>query len=465
MIDNSHFKVGIYIRLSKEDLSKEKNNESESIKNQRKLINKYLKENNLNLVKEYIDDGYSGTNFNRPAFNHLLNDIKNNKINMIVTKDLSRLGRDYIKTGYYVENYFPTNKIRYVSILDGIDTYYDTNNNDIAPFKALFNDMVSKDTSKKIKAILKNKKEQGLFLGSRAPFGYKKDANNKNKLIIDHNKARVVKEIFSLSFHGKSNRDIAFYLNKKNVLSPTNKKWTSSSVYNILNNEEYTGCLISNVWTNISYKNKTRVKRNNSEWIIIKNTHEKIISEDMYKLIQSRKRSKSNHIARNKLLLEGLVYCSECNSLLGVSYAKKRDQYIMTCNKYRNNSNNCSAHYINYQKLENLILEKINHILSIVVNNQLLNIANKKDPDQEILKLEKKLKYLYDDRLNEIIDLKTYLEKSKELKRKLKELKQLSGDNISDKINITRELLFSLINKITINKNKEIKITYNFSKF
>ena len=464
MMNNSNFKVGVYIRLSKEDLFKGKNTESESVKNQRKLIHRYLKEHNLNLVKEYIDDGYSGTNFNRPAFNQLLSDIKNNVINMIITKDLSRLGRDYIKTGYYVENYFPTNKIRYVSILDGIDTYYDSGNNDIAPFKALFNDMVSKDTSKKIKSILKNKKEQGLFLGSRAPFGYKKDANNKNKLIIDHDKARIVKEIFLSSFNGKSNKDIAIKLNKKNILSPTNKKWTSSSIYNILNNKEYTGCLISNVWTNISYKNKTRVKRNQQEWIIINNTHEKIISDELFKIIQSRKRRKSNYITRNKLLLEGLVYCLECGSLLGVSYSKKRKQYIMTCNKYRNNSSNCTSHYINYQKLEDIILKRVNSFLSLVINNQLLNHMNIKKSNQEILKIEKKLKYLYEDRLNEIIDVKTYLIKKEELTKELEKLNQLSKNNIYDNIYITRELLFSLINKITISKNKEIKIIYNFSK-
>ena len=463
MMNNCNFKVGVYIRLSKEDLFKEKNKESESIKNQRKLIYRYLKEHNLSSIKEYVDDGYSGTNFNRPAFNQLLHDIKNNKINMIITKDLSRLGRDYIKTGYYVENYFPTNKIRYVSILDGIDTYYDTGNNDIAPFKALFNDMVSKDTSKKIKSILKTKKEQGLFLGSRAPYGYVKDPNNKNKLIIDQDKANIVKQIFSLSFHGKSNKEIAIKLNNQNILSPTNQKWTASSIYNILNNKEYTGCLVSNVWTNVSYKNKTRIKRNQQEWVVINNTQEKIISEELFEIIQSRKRKKGHHIIRNKLLLEGLVYCLECGSLLGVSYSNKRKQYIMTCNTYRNNSSNCTSHYINYQKLEEFVLNRINNFLSFIINNQLLKQRNINN-NQDIQKIEKKLKYLYEDRLNEIIDVETYLLKREELQQELKKLNQLSTNNVYDNIYITRELLFSLINKITISRNKQIKIIYNFSK-
>lgn len=465
---NEFFKVGIYIRLSKEDLLKDENSESESVKNQRKLIYKYLKENNLNIEKEYIDDGYSGTTFNRPAFNNLLKDIKNNKINMVITKDLSRLGRDYIKTGYYVENYFPTYKIRYVSILDGIDTYYDSTNNEIAPFKALFNDMVSKDTSKKIKSILKNKKEQGLFLGSKAPYGYKKDPNNKNKLIIDNVESKIVKKIFSLSLNGNNNRDIAAYLNKKQILSPSNQRWTSSSVYNILNNKEYTGCLISNVWTNISYKNKTRIKRNCNEWIVIKNTHEKIIDEKIFNIIQSRKKNKSNSkVTRNKLLLEGLVFCEECNSLLGICYLKKRKHYVMTCNKYRNNSNNCTSHYINYKKLEDLVLIKINNILNKFTKTYGVVLNDKKD-NKKIQIINNKLKYLYEDRLNEIIDLNTYLNKSKELKeelRKIENYSKLLSHNDNVKIEITRELLFRLVKKITINNGKQIKIMYNFSKF
>lgn len=402
---NNVYKVGIYIRLSKEDIDKEKNNESESIKNQRKLIYKYLKDNNLTVYKEYIDDGYSGTNFNRPGFINLMNDIDNGNINMVITKDLSRLGRDYIKTGYYVEEYFPIKKIRYISILDGIDTYQNTSNNDIAPFKALFNDMVSKDTSKKIKSILKNKKEQGLFLGSKAPYGYKKDTSNKNKLVIDEEESLIVKKIFELALKGKSNLKIASYLNKLNIPSPSNSKWTTSSIYNILNNKEYTGCLISNVWTSISYKNKTRIKREPHEWIIIENTHEKIIDKKIYQLVNDKKKSKSKStlIKRKRLLLEGIIYCTDCGSKLGVSYLKKRNYYILNCNKYKKNPKDCTSHYVKYKDLEDIVINRIKEIL------------NKRG---------------YND--NEIV--------------------------------ISRNLLHALINKILISSNKEIKIIYNFSK-
>ena len=401
----TEYKVGIYIRLSKEDLEKSVSNESESIKNQRKLIYKYLKDNNLNLYKEYIDDGYSGTNFNRPGFINLMQDIEERKINMVVTKDLSRLGRDYIKTGYYIEEYFPVNKVRYVSILDGIDSFSSSTDNDIAPFKALFNDMVSKDTSRKIKSILKNKKEQGLFLGSRAPYGYCKDKNNKNKLVIDKEKSEIVKTIFELSLNGKSNEKIAIYLNEKGISSPSNSKWSASSIYNILNNMEYTGCLVSNVWTNVSYKNKTRIKREPHEWVIIEDTHEKIIDRKMYeqvKINNSRKYKSYVH-KKKEILFEGLVYCKECSSKLGLSYLKNRDYYILNCNKYKKNTKKCISHYVNYQKLEDFVLTRLKRLL-----------------EERGVSLEH--------------------------------------------INISKPLVKSLIDKIFISANKEIKVIYKFSK-
>lgn len=216
---NNNFKVGIYIRLSKEDNNKKFIKESESIINQRNLLLAYIKDHNLKLIDEYIDDGYSGTNFERPGFEKMLNDIENKKINMVITKDLSRLGRDYIQSGYYLEHYFPSRKIRYVSILDNIDTWLD-DNSDIAPFKALFNDLQSKDISKKIRSVLNYKKEQGLFLGNHAAYGYQKDPLNKYHLIIDPKTAPIVRKIFNLAKQGKTNKEIATILNNAHILTP-----------------------------------------------------------------------------------------------------------------------------------------------------------------------------------------------------------------------------------------------------
>lgn len=164
---NEQYNVAMYIRLSREDGDKQ---ESESIGNQRDIIRRFLKENNLISIEEYVDDGVSGTTFDRPGFNRMIEDIESGKINMVVTKDLSRLGRDYIKTGYYIENYFPEKRIRYVSILDGVDTYSETINNDITPFKAIMNDMYAKDISKKIRSVFKEKQKQGEYMCSIPPY-------------------------------------------------------------------------------------------------------------------------------------------------------------------------------------------------------------------------------------------------------------------------------------------------------
>ena len=200
MINDKVYSVGLYIRLSRED--ENKTDVSESITNQKSLLLQYVKENNLRVYDIYIDDGYSGTTFDRPGFNRLINDIENKLVNMVITKDMSRLGRDYIKTGYYLEKYFPEHNIRYIAITDNIDTYLNNSNNDIAPFKAIMNDYYAKDISKKIKSSLRAKQKEGKWVGSRCPYGYDKDINNKNHLVINEEQAGIVRYIFDLSLNG-----------------------------------------------------------------------------------------------------------------------------------------------------------------------------------------------------------------------------------------------------------------------
>lgn len=192
------YKVAIYIRLSKEDVEKGFD-ESESITNQKSLLTEYVQ--NLGweyeLVDTYIDPGYTGTNFNRPDFQRMIRDIENRKVNMVITKDLSRLGRDYIETGEYIEKWFPEHEVRYVSVTDGIDTFATNNgNNDIAPFKSILNDMYSKDLSKKIRTALHTMQKQGKWVGGKTALGYVKDSNNKNKLMICEPEAEIVRTIF-----------------------------------------------------------------------------------------------------------------------------------------------------------------------------------------------------------------------------------------------------------------------------
>ena len=195
------YKVAIYIRLSKEDVDRGFD-ESESIKNQRDLLTEYVRKLGweYNLIDIYVDQGFTGTNFNRPGFQRMINDIKLGKINMVITKDLSRLGRDYIETGEYIEKWFPEHEVRYVSVTDGIDTFATNNgNNDIAPFKSILNDMYSKDLSKKIRTALHTMQKQGKWVGGKTAIGYMKDPSDKNKLIICKKEAKIVKTIFNMA--------------------------------------------------------------------------------------------------------------------------------------------------------------------------------------------------------------------------------------------------------------------------
>lgn len=217
---NDIWNVGIYTRLSREDEKDNKfNKQSESIENQIKFLKSYVNSQNWNIVKIYTDDGYSGTNFDRPDFKNMISDIENNTINMVVTKDLSRLGRDYIDTGYYIEKYFPSRNIRYIAVTDNVDTYDMSNtNNDVTPFKAVVNDMYAKDTSKKVRATLLTKAMNGESIKSFQPYGYKKDPNNKNKIIVDRVVSDNVFNIFEMYKSGKTKKEICNILMIRELL-------------------------------------------------------------------------------------------------------------------------------------------------------------------------------------------------------------------------------------------------------
>ena len=303
MVGNSSFKVGLYIRLSRDD----GNIESDSIVSQRSLLNQYVKENNYIVVDEYVDDGFSGTNFDRPSFKRMMKDIELGKINMIITKDMSRLGRDYIGTGELIEKFFPNNNIRYIAVNDGIDTFIDNTNNDIAPFKAIMNDMYAKDISKKIKSSLHSRMKDGLYVSGRCPFGYMKDTTNKNHLIINEEQAEVVKLIFDLALKGNTYHYIAQYLTERKIKTPAsyynyvwNTKcinanclsqeygvWVDTTIKAILTNRIYTGDAVQGKTKKINYKLKKTVKNNPNDYIIVENTHEAIIDKDTFNYVQT----------------------------------------------------------------------------------------------------------------------------------------------------------------------------------
>jgi DNA invertase Pin-like site-specific DNA recombinase len=514
---NDFFKLGSYLRLSKEDENKlyKRENESESIINQRSLIMNYIKDNGFAFVKEYVDDGFSGTTFDdRPAFQEMLKDIEKGKINAVITKDLSRLGRDYIQSGYYLEQYFPSRKVRYISILDNIDTFLDSANNDIAPFKSLFNDMTSKDTSKKIRSILKDKKRQGLFLGSEAPFGYMKDPYNKHHLIVDPSTAQIVRMIFDYALSGMGITDISTILNNEHIKTPhayknrrpTYRKininmWTNSSINKILSNRVYIGDLVQNVQSKLNYKSKKKIKLDQNLWIIVENTHEAIVTKEEFNIIQnSPNRGKKPIKEREKLLLENLVFCKECGGTLGASFNKRQNSWSLNCNKYARSPRLrlCVPHFMPYKKFEMIILERvrkvceeylktidINKILDKMPKNNYEEIKINKEKQllkNKINELTKKLDTLYDDKFKGIISIETYIRLSisaedeiNNLKQKLEKLEGFSvrendfkidyEDIILKLVNInnpSRELLFQIIKKIKVDKNKVIEINYNF---
>ena len=510
------YKVGLYIRLSESDEDKSYESESESIINQRNLLMDYVKSHGFTLIDEYVDDGFTGTNFDRPSFKRMIQDIENGKINCVITKDLSRLGRDYIQCGYYVEQYFPQNKIRYISILDQVDTFEETANNDIAPFKALFNDMTSKDTSKKIRSILKNKKEQGKFIGSKPSYGYMRDPLDKGHLILDPVSAPNVKKIFEMAYEGIGISDIVSYLNDNNILSPSMYKntkssskqktniWTVSSVNKILKNRMYTGDMVQNVQTKLSYKSQKKVALEKCFWIIVKNTHESLVSKEIFESIQnSPARTRVTFKNREKRLFENLLICKECGNALSLTYRKNHKYWTVNCNKYSRDPRRglCTPHFFPYDKLEKELLEIVKKTcskyleeinvkeLSKKINNQ--EIKNNKTKEEEINllsqinELKRKLDVLYEDRYNEVISVDTYMRIAKStenniasLEKQLSEIQNKDKNQKSDKKkfldyeteikellnldNPNRELIKTLVDKIIIDQDKNVEIVYKF---
>lgn len=521
-LNNQIFNAGIYIRLSREDGDKL---ESESITNQRNIILSYIKENGYSFYKEYVDDGYSGTNFDRPAFNEMLKDIENKKINMIITKDLSRFGRDYIKTGYYIENYFPENMIRYISILDNIDTFIDGTHNDIMPFKSLLNDMYAKDISKKIKSVLTNKKKNGQYMSTCTPYGFIKDINGKGTLCVDESVRNVIVKIFDMFVSGVPIYSIGKILTDEGIETPAIHnninvgvksqnfgKWNLTTLKKILSNELYIGHTVQGKTKKINYKSKKRVPQDKSAFIIVENTHEPIISKEVFdsaqKLLEAMKNNKTR---KHEYLLKGLLYCEHCNTKLLLKVDKEVYKDRTTIRHYiycyrRGRYKDDHKVVLRYDYLEKEILDKIKKILkryidkkklvmiAKMVDNNEKNIQNMQKQIElfknQLSKITSQQKILYEDRLNGIINLDEYkrfsepiIEEKEKLENNIqtiendiKTLKANSNEiNIDDKeIEKTvneflkldkpdKSLLLKLVNKITVNKKKEVKIYFNFN--
>lgn len=508
-------KCGMYLRLSRDD---DGDGASQSIKNQKEFLTKYISNNpNWFLVDIYADDGFTGTNFNRPDFIRLKNDIEQGKINLVITKDLSRLGRDYIDVGYYTEKYFPSKKVRYIAVNDGVDTFSRTSNNDIGPFLSVVNDMYAKDISKKVRTVKRTKAEKGEFIGAFAPYGYKKRPNDITKLVIDGEAAEIVKYIFNEYANGKGLAYIAHRLNERKVDCPSvykqkNSKyhckakknlWGHNTIKKILTNRVYTGDLIQHKGEMVSYKVKKYRLLPKSEYLIKENAHEAIIDKKTFELVQDILKRKAHNIHKKEStehLLAGLLYCPICHNkyTFQVQSGLKNDM-VAICSMYnRYGKDYCSRRAIRESVLNKFVVEDLRKNLQEKIDKEkLINSIDKSSINAEKKKLEKKitenkkrineinkiLKTAYEDRVNGIIGTEQFISYSKSYKTEQEELIQRTErlelklkdyENTKEKElmkyikeivsfeNIDRNIILNLIDSIEIMDKDNIRISYKF---
>ncbi len=518
------FRVGLYMRLSREDGDKE---ESSSVTNQREMLKRYVSEQeNFFILKEYVDDGYTGTNFDRPGFKQMIEDIEAGIIDTVITKDLSRLGRERLGVGHYTEIYFPEHNVRYIALLDNIDTYFDAGMNDIAPFKGVINDMYVRDISKKIRSSLIERKKAGNFLGVTAPYGYQKDPNNKFHLIINEKEAEVVKRVFRLYLEGNGLTRIAQILTKDGIPVPGESRdigktrrtalyssWKQTTIRRILDNRVYLGELVQFKRRKINYKSKRRITVPEEERYICRGTHEAIIDEESFNAVQNiLKKNKSFKGTKHDYLFKGLLFCSECGARLNVTYSnyalKRYGEYRYTtiCYSYsRLYSDICTRHSNSIPELEEVLIKHIKEVCKRYINenlqDELISMAKKqKQLELKQISNEKRLetisqkisdiglyiKNLYMDKVKGVVSENDYIslvaDFTKDRDNLIKEKEELitiinnQKPQIDETAKIeklakeflslekpTKQLLNELIEKITISENKEINIYFKFN--
>ena len=396
------YNTALYMRLSRDD---ENYGDSVSIETQRTILQQYAKEQGLHVVGEYVDDGWSGTNFERPDFQRMMDDVEAGKVNCIVTKDLSRFGREHVMMDYYLEFLFPEKRVRYIAVAENEDT--EKGLSDFVPFKNLFNEWFAKDTSRKVKAAFKAKFATGQRIGAYAPIGYRKHPEIKNKLIIDEETRWIVEKIFDLAIHGRGAASITRILIAEKVPTPgfinfqrdgtfaniyagapeeKSYAWTIAQVKSIMKDETYIGHTIHYRETNISFKNKRRVRKPQSEWVRVENTQEPIISEQVFRQVQeqiaNRRRKCKDGTTQ---IFSGLVKCADCGWSL--SYGENRQNSKpyghYHCSKYGQGTRQCSMHYIRYDVLYAYVLSRLQYWSGLVQHDEerllkrLLNATDK----------------------------------------------------------------------------------------
>ena len=521
------YRVAMYLRLSQDDEKYDKDfkAESNSISNQRLQIQDYIDKNEeMELAGEYVDDGYSGINFERPAFKEMMEDVITGSINCIVVKDLSRFGRDYIDSGRYLQRVFPSLDIRFIALNDNYDSFTasETEKNLVIPFKNFINDNYCRDTSAKVRSVCKVKRKQGQFISNYASYGYEKDEEDKHKIVIDKEVEYVVRKIFSMKLEGYSSYSIAKHLNDNGIPSPMEHKkakgiryktgfctkavakWDTPAVNRILINEIYIGTLQQGKREKINYKLDKVVSKDKSDWIEIEDNHEAIIDPHDFEIVQKLLKCdiKAKTVGEKADLFSGLLFCKDCNAQMTKKVDKrgKTPTVYYICSSY-NKGQDCSRHSIKQEELQRTVLEMIRHYIQYLGEYESVSekikemevsyeLFQKIDKRQEYTKKSKaKFELLksslyqdlkegviaeeefYDMRefyTNRIVESELILEKqSKEIARLYK--KSLGNQNFLADIKkyqnigtLERGLLVRLVDKIYVLEDKKIEIQFNY---
>lgn len=522
------YKAAIYVRLSKEDgdVSDASKAESNSISNQKELIKDFLKDKqDIVIVSERVDDGYSGVNFERPAFQLMLEDIKQGKVDCVVVKDLSRFGRNYIESGRYIEKIFPMLGVRFIAINDNYDSLTGKSQTDeiVIPFKNLINDAYCRDISIKIRSHLDVKRRKGEFIGSFTIYGYAKDEHDHNKIVIDEYAAGVVRDIYQWKISGMSQQRIADKLNDMGVLSPAEYKkscgikysanlqtkkqaiWSAVAITRILTNESYTGTLIQGKVTTPNYKVKKTVIKDEEDWVVIPNAFEAIITKEQFDMVQEILK-KDTRVAPDKksvYLFSGIAVCGDCGRQMSRKVStvagKKYVYYMCSANK---KEGVCSSHRIREDELEKVVvtylnsyideLENIQHFLEFIdklpyqeVNVKRLNMRIVQ-LEEDAQKYEKLKVAVYEDLKDELISKEEYISMKQEFENRRRaaldsiaqikiEIETLASRNgkhhewiesfIANKgiEKLERNVVVELIDYIKIYEDKRIEIIFRYA--
>ncbi len=522
------WKAGLYLRLSKEDGDNDEDGktESDSIVNQRLICENFLADNfDIDFADEYVDDGYSGSTFDRPDFVRLIEDIRLGRINCVIVKDLSRFGRSYLDAGQYLEIFFPMMDIRFISILDNIDSFLDPRSmSDITvSFKNIMNEEYCRDISKKIRSTFVAKRENGEYICGFALYGYVRDPVNRGQLLIDPEAAENVRMIFSLYAQGMSYRGITFHLNSLGIPSPAKYKsmkypnynksfglgiWNIETVRSILKNRMFVGDLVQGKYEKISHKiNKIR-RLDEGRWVIVENHHEPIVDRELYTSVQRMMSRKTRISPKSKelALFSGFLVCADCGHKLvkrNPSQEKFREAYhYYTCSTYDSKTKNaCSRHTTRSDVLEKVVYAVITKYIDLAVNMDELikkiNLSPKKititsklkvsleNKERERKKIESYLMDLYPDLKNGLLSKEQYVQLKDKYERELKDVSTVI-QNLSSEIKkdnegidgknpfisnflrfrnfdkLTREILIALVDVIYVHEGGKYEICFKF---